>query len=320
MWPRGILSALFGPSGVGKSTALVDIAARITRGDVLPGNEAPCRKGSVIFLAKEDDIESTIKHRLRLAKADQSKVFTIAMEGWEPETRWIDVVDRLDKRLPELERHLKELGDTELVVLNSYNSFTGELDPNKERDMRPFLERLARIAARHDVVIVGVLHPNKKEDLSVKLRASGSGAYINVPRCSIMMARDPNDENRTVMTIIKSQSAKEGDALAFHLSAERQDRSDTVPQLYIKSWEDDWFTVDVEELLQRPKEGRMDKAKKAIEGWLANGPLPVRRLQSLCEGEGINWNTVMAMRQNGKLKVKSTAKIVKGERRYVWQL
>jgi hypothetical protein len=84
MWPRGILSTVYGPSGAGKSTAMIDIAARYTRGAVLPGNSAPCRRGSVIFLAKEDDLRSTIKHRLRLARADQSKIFTIAMEAYDP--------------------------------------------------------------------------------------------------------------------------------------------------------------------------------------------------------------------------------------------
>jgi hypothetical protein len=165
-----------------------------------------------------------------------------------------------------------------------------------------------------------VLHPNKREDLSAKLRASGSHAYMNVPRCSVLIARDPNDTDRTVMTIIKSQSAKEGDALTFHMAVERLQREDVVPQLYIESWDQDWTTVDPEELLQKPKGDRMEKAALAIEDWLAEGPKEARRLECLCKAEGISWNTVQKLRQDGRLNIKSTPKMVKGSRRHVWSL
>ena len=56
----GKLTVFSGDPGEGKSFVTDDIAARVSRGDVMPDGTPGPPRGSVIILACEDGIEDTI--------------------------------------------------------------------------------------------------------------------------------------------------------------------------------------------------------------------------------------------------------------------
>ena len=56
-FPRGQLSLLAGNGGLGKSTVLLDLAARITRGAQWPDNSGTAKRGSVLYFSAEDSTD-----------------------------------------------------------------------------------------------------------------------------------------------------------------------------------------------------------------------------------------------------------------------
>jgi RecA-family ATPase len=66
--PLGVLTVLDGDPGLGKSTLLIDIAARVTSHGMLFNNQqGPI--GTVILMSAEDPAENTIRPRLEAAGA-----------------------------------------------------------------------------------------------------------------------------------------------------------------------------------------------------------------------------------------------------------
>ena len=71
----GKITILDGDPGLGKSTAALDIAARITTGRPLPGSSVATAPRGVVVLSAEDGAADTIVPRLMAAGADLGRVF-----------------------------------------------------------------------------------------------------------------------------------------------------------------------------------------------------------------------------------------------------
>jgi RecA-family ATPase len=83
--PRGMITVVTGESGIGKSTFIIDLIARITTGDDMPqfGDLAleDALEGSALIICKEDDPGLVIKPRLRAAGADMNRVHMSLCSG-----------------------------------------------------------------------------------------------------------------------------------------------------------------------------------------------------------------------------------------------
>ena len=83
-WPEriaiGKVTMLAGEGGLGESTLLFDIAARVSRGgDGWPDGDVRNTPGVVLILSSEDDPADTVKPRLQAAGADMSRIFFLSM-------------------------------------------------------------------------------------------------------------------------------------------------------------------------------------------------------------------------------------------------
>src|SRR5947209_909244 len=75
--PLGNLTVLDGDPGVGKSTLLLDLAARLSRDGVMPDGAAGPVAPSIL-LSAEDGAEDTIRPRLEAAGGVMDRLFTLA--------------------------------------------------------------------------------------------------------------------------------------------------------------------------------------------------------------------------------------------------
>jgi len=76
-FPRAMLSLIAGHGGLGKTTVLLDMAARITRGSTWPDGDGAAKRGSVIYFSGEDSIEHTLLPRFLAAMGDPERIHFI---------------------------------------------------------------------------------------------------------------------------------------------------------------------------------------------------------------------------------------------------
>src|SRR5207245_6247511 len=71
--PLGKLTVLDGDPGLGKSTLLLDLAARVTTGTPMPDG-APTEKGLVILATGEDGVADTVRPRFDAAGGEAERL------------------------------------------------------------------------------------------------------------------------------------------------------------------------------------------------------------------------------------------------------
>jgi hypothetical protein len=210
--PLGKVTVLDGDPGQGKSTLTLTIAAKMTTGSPFPDGVRP-EVGDVILLSAEDDIGDTIRPRLEAAGADLERCWVlpdVRPEGEQP-------------RPPELPADLFLLEDlikskaAALVVIDPLMAFlSSQVDSHRDQDVRRVLASLGYMAARTGAAVVIVRHMNKGQG-SALYRGSGSIGIVGAARAGLLVAPDPQDEQRRVLAMTKSNLAAMPDALAYRL-------------------------------------------------------------------------------------------------------
>ncbi len=218
LWPNrlaiGKVTTLAGEGGLGKSTLLFDVAARVSRGDAWPDGDIRNTPGVVLILSSEDDPADTVKPRLEAAGADMSKVFFLSMTRDESgNERGFNLQADL-KRLEEL---IRRLGAVRLVIIDPVSAYLGKVDSNSNADVRTVLGPLGEMAARTGVAVICNTHFAKSEGRSANQRILGSVAFVNQSRMVFIVTPDADDRDRRLFLPSKSNISRIDSGLAFRI-------------------------------------------------------------------------------------------------------
>jgi len=177
-------------------------------------------KGRVLILSAEDDIEDTIIPRLVAAGADLNRVEIVRM------VRLADGKGRrmfsLVSDLELLRRKLTELDDVVIVIIDPMSAYlgVGRVDSYRTTDVRGVLAPLTELAAEKQCFLLGVLHFNKKSDVSnAVLRISDSLAFAATARHCYVVVDDAEDEKQRLFVKAKNNLAPDTKALSFAVNA-----------------------------------------------------------------------------------------------------
>ncbi len=278
--PKGKITILQGDPGDGKTTIILWLAAKLSRGEPILDEEGR-EPINIIYQTAEDGLADTIKPRLEAAGADSSKVFVI--DDSSESLSMCD--DRLEQAIIET--------NAQLVILDPLQAFLGaNVDMHRANEIRPVMSHLSSLAEKYDCAIVLIGHMNKSMNNKATYRGLGS---IDIPasaRSVLLLSRIKEKPTIRVMLQIKNNLAAEGEPIAFEFNKK------TGLKFLGK------YDITVDELLNGTSNlSKTEQAEKMIQSLLEDG---VAKPQSLFVEQGkyrnISERTVIAAKKNLDIK------------------
>ena len=208
--PYGKVTLVQGDPGDGKSTFMLTMAARLTRGEPLPFTELemPPEPMNVIYQTTEDDADDTIVPRFMKAAGDRDRLLFIN-EKEAP-------ISFDDARIEEA---IRTTG-AKLLILDPLSSYIGDCQLNAANEVRPRFNHLIRIAKETGTAIVIVNHLNKMFGTKAIYRTPGSIDIVGAVRSALLIGRSKENEDERVMVQQKSNLAPTGAAIVFSVGEE----------------------------------------------------------------------------------------------------
>ena len=278
--PFGKVTIVQGDPGEGKTTMVLQIIAKLTKGEaVLPSNSdesaleektMDLEPVNVIYQTAEDGLGDTIKPRLLSAGADCSRVM---------------VIDDNDQALTMMDARLEEAiikTKARLVVLDPIQGFLGAaVDMHRANEIRPLMKRVAVLAEKYHCAIILIGHMNKNSNGKSSYRGLGSIDFKAAARSVLIVGRIKDEPEIRVVCHVKSSLAPEGKSIAFRLD---------------KDTGFEWigeYDISVDDLLSGDNRGqKIHEAKEFLKEILVSGSVAQTKVAEEAESRGIKKKTL----------------------------
>ena len=278
--PFGKVTIVQGDPGEGKTTMVLQIIAKLTKGEaVLPSgsDESALEEKTmvlepvnVIYQTAEDGLGDTIKPRLLSAGADCSRVM---------------VIDDNDQALTMMDARLEEAiiqTKARLVVLDPIQGFLGAaVDMHRANEIRPLMKRVAVLAEKYHCAIILIGHMNKNSNGKSSYRGLGSIDFQAAARSVLIVGRIKDEPEIRVVCHVKSSLAPEGKSIAFRLD---------------KDTGFEWigeYDISADDLLSGDNRGqKIHEAKGFLKEILVSGSVAQTKVAEEAESRGIKKKTL----------------------------
>ena len=273
--PYGKLTIIQGDPGDGKTTLILNIAARLSKGEGLDNDMKVTEPVNIIYQTAEDGLGDTIKPRLLAAGADCSKVLVID-DREQPLTM-------LDIRLEEAIIQTK----ARLVVLDPIQGFLGsDVDMHRANEIRPVMKRVAVLAEKYQCAIILIGHMNKNSNGKSSYRGLGSIDFQAAARSVLIVGRIKEEPETRVVCHVKSSLAPEGKSVAFRL--DQHNGFEWIGE----------YDISADELLCGDSRGQKSrKAKEFLKKILSDGGMAQKKIEEEAEKCGIKSKTLRNAKQ-----------------------
>ena len=218
--PRSKITDVVGDGDLGKSLVMLDIAARMTRGEAMPdASPGAVKQGplDVVLLVAEDDLADTVVPRLIAAGADLSRIK--ALEG--PRIG-VDQPITFPDDIPAVEAAI-QASNAGLLIIDPVMGFLGgNVKSGIDSAVRmSLMGPLKTLASRYGCAVLSLRHTNKSEGASASMRGGGSVAFRNASRAGLAFGPDHDDENgeRRIMVQSKKNLGRNRPALAYRIES-----------------------------------------------------------------------------------------------------
>jgi len=287
--PFGKLAILDGDPGLGKSLVTLDLCARVTKGRCFPDGTPGRPAANVIILNAEDASADTIAPRLRALAADLDRVFILHGE---------DDAGALPLRLPTHIAALDHILTTTHAKLVVIDPIVAYLDAAVmiacDQSVRQALACLARLAQKHDCVILLVRHLNKRGGHRSLYRGGGSIGFLAACRTAWLIAEEPDHPGHRVLAQIKNNVAPPQPSLAFQILAEEG-------QPPVVSWLSGTRPFTADQFLAKAGQGpvfgsALARACDFLTGFLDEAPRTAREVWTAAEQEPLSERTLRRAR------------------------
>lgn len=312
--PFGKLTDLEGDPGLGKSTLGLDLLARATTGRPMPDGGQELEPMSAIILSAEDGLADTIRPRLEAAEADLSRVHALTAvklpDGAE-------VFPTLTENLAQIRAAVVETG-ARIVVVDPFVAYIGaDVNSWRDQDVRRCLAPLAALAEDLGVAVILIRHLTKGGGAAAIYRGGGSIGIVAACRSALLVAKDPEDEDRRILAPVKSNLCAPPPSLAY--------RMETRGEVARLVWEPGTVEMSAGELLSAQGEdgkgadgpSMMEEAGEFLRDLLQHGAVGTIAVQKAAREAGHSWITT----RRAKERLGITAeKGEKGDPAWYWRL
>ena len=240
--PYGKLTIIQGDRGDGKTTMVLNLAAKLSKGEALDENMKVTEPVNVIYQTAEDGLADTVKPRLELAGADCERII---------------VIDESDKSLSMVDERLEQAivrTGARLLILDPIQAYLGGgMDMNRANEARDMTKKLGALAEKTKCAIILIGHMNKASGNKAAYRGMGSIDFFAVARSVLLVGRVEGESNTRAVVQIKNNLAAFGHPKAFALSEDGF------------KWLGD-YEITVDEVLGgiTPKANKMEQAKQML--------------------------------------------------------
>lgn len=240
--PYGKLTIIQGDPGDGKTTMVLNLAAKLSKGEALDENMKVTEPVNVIYQTAEDGLADTVKPRLELAGADCERII---------------VIDESDKSLSMVDERLEQAivrTGARLLILDPIQAYLGGgMDMNRANEARDMTKKLGALAEKTKCAIILIGHMNKASGNKAAYQGMGSIDFFAVARSVLLVGRVEGESNTRAVVQIKNNLAAFGHPKAFALSEDGF------------KWLGD-YEITVDEVLGgiTPKANKMEQAKQML--------------------------------------------------------
>jgi RecA-family ATPase len=307
--PASRLALFGGKPGDGKSTVVLDLAARLSTGSPMPDGFRPGEPVSVAILSAEDGASDTIIPRLIAAGANRERVFIVGgiVNDVGIERPWI-----LPDDILELAAFIRA-NSIRLLIIDPLSAFqSANVDTHRDGAVRAMLLPLSNLAEKLECAVVAVRHHRKGGASDARDAGSGSIAFTAAARIEWAAGTDPNDNGRRILAIAKSNIAAVPSSIAYRLVQDEEWETNRV------RW-DGASDVTANQLSgEQPTDeerSEVDEAVEFIAEALSGGPMAAKAIKGQAEKAGIHDASLRRAKQRLKVRSRKTA-----DGAWVWEL
>jgi AAA domain/Bifunctional DNA primase/polymerase, N-terminal len=215
--PLGKITYLSGKPDCGKSVTLIDIIARVSSGRDFPDAKNPWGERKVLLGVSEDGLGDTVKPRLIAAgaKLENIELMQLVRVSKGDSKKKRNFALKADMKL--LRHTLKKNPDIMLVALDPITGYYGDVDSNKDKDIRPVMDELSKVCDETRVTFVAVMHQNKRTDVSAVQKVLGASSVAGSARTVWGFSRDAEEKELCHMSLVKNNLSAKRSGLDYRL-------------------------------------------------------------------------------------------------------
>lgn len=283
-----------GDPGVGKSTVLLDVSARVSCGRPMPLELlSSIPPSDVLIINCEDGAADVIRPRLRAAGADLKRVHLLlgTVDG-RNESAMLSLPDDLDV----VQDVVNETGAKLVIVDPIMSHMSWEYNSYNDHEMREFLHFLNDAARLTGAAIVLVRHLNKRGGTKALYRGGGSIGLMGGVRSSFLVAESPTEPHTRIVACLKNNLARKPRSITFRMEEAENIRAPRI------EWLDhvDCSADDALEHNGTPKSSpnsALDTASGFLNESLKDGPVAARDVETKAADRGITSRTLRRARE-----------------------